>query len=221
MEADYYENIDFQIRSPDDLNIDELRKRNTSRIVNFSGLSDVDLKNLRLLEIGGPLVEEAFGNIVTPPKLILDPLFAWSPKCAEPNKSCHRVRSMGEYLPLSDNSIDLVLCVNTIDHTCSPYDVLNEIKRVLTAKGLLIILCNIFPLWTTPFIPLFNIIDQPHPHHFTLPIFKRLLNQRFHIESVTLDHRPYRLSIDQNLKNNIAAVIGVGLFNFHCTPRNG
>lgn len=213
-EEAFYKNGRSKNTSAANKDIGKLRQQSIKRICEYTELSEDELKNLRILEIGGQTVKLAFGNVSTLPKYILDPLFAWNQD--EQNTFCHRIRGIGEYLPLRDNCIDICLCFNTIDHTISPADVLDEINRVLVDRGMLVIMCHTFPVWTTPFIPLFNIVDLPHPHHFTFTTLNKLLTRRFHIENITQAGRIFKLSRSSSLKENIAALVSVKYFMFRC-----
>lgn len=188
---------------------DSIRRRSLEYIRKYTSLSEKELEDLRMLEIGGRAVEKAFDSVNIPPKLVLDPLFPFARVIGQRDKSCHRVRGVGEYLPLPDKSIDLCWCANIIDHTCSPMMVLREIRRVLDDHGILVISCDIFPGWTKPLFPLFNALDTPHPHHFTLASFRTLLRREFEIQKEFETNSVSQLSLAQNLKNNIAAVVGV------------
>lgn len=49
------------------------------------------------------------------------------------------VRAKGEALPFGDESFDLACCINVLDHTHDPYDVLAEVRRVTRRTGLFIL----------------------------------------------------------------------------------
>lgn len=197
---------------------DKERREVLEYICKLASLSEDELKHMRILEIGGIEVECAFDSDITPPKLVLDPLLPWPRSLNQQGKPCYRIKAMGEHIPLRDNQIDMCYCMNTIDHTLSPMAVLQEIRRVLVAHGILIISCMVFPAWTRPFFPLFNILDRPHPHHFTLKQFRNLVKRDFRIQKEFEPQRNYRLSHIKNLKNNMAALLGVKYAIFRCTP---
>lgn len=205
---------------------DKVRRKNLEHMSKYTSLSESELKNMRILEIGGAVVERTFDSVNIAPKLVLDPLFPFARLLGQQDKSCHRVRGIAEYLPLPDKSIDLCWCANVIDHTFQPQAVLGEIWRVLDKRGILIISCDVFPPWTKPLFPLFNTLDTPHPHHFTLAGFKTLLKQEFETQSeFEVDsslrlslRRDSRLSLARDLKNKMAAVIRVRPIFFYCIP---
>jgi SAM-dependent methyltransferase len=201
----------------------EARRANLEHLCNHTSLSAEELKHLRILEIGGPVIEDAFNDADIPLKVVLDPLFLFG----QQSRCCHRVRGVGEFLPLSDRSMDLCWITNVIDHTADPIAVLTEIQRVLDESGILIISCNIFPSWIKPLFPLFNYFDTPHPHHFTVRGLRTLLEREFIIqqERVTGILNPSslrwdaRLSLAHNLKRKIAGVMRVKYIYFRCIAR--
>lgn len=61
---------------------------------------------------------------------------AWQRKAAT-------VSGFGESLPFADNSFDIVLCDNVVDHAESPARIVSEIMRVLAPSGLLYFTVNV------------------------------------------------------------------------------
>jgi SAM-dependent methyltransferase len=53
------------------------------------------------------------------------------------------IAAFGESLPFADNSFDVVLCDNVVDHAESPERILSEILRVLAPSGLLYFTVNV------------------------------------------------------------------------------
>lgn len=49
------------------------------------------------------------------------------------------INCMAEYLPLPDNSLDLIVASNSLDHCLSPLSVLKESRRVLRKNGIIFI----------------------------------------------------------------------------------
>jgi len=80
--------------------------------------------------------------------------------------STNHIQGMGEYLPFKDETFEVVLCINVLDHVQNPSTVLKEIQRCLKKGGTLV-------LWLQTFSTLriirkvLNLIDAPHPHHFS------------------------------------------------------
>jgi ubiquinone/menaquinone biosynthesis C-methylase UbiE len=50
-------------------------------------------------------------------------------------KQAELIQADGESMPLADESFDSVFCINVLDHTFNPNDVLREIHRVLKPGG--------------------------------------------------------------------------------------
>lgn len=205
----------------------EARRANLEHLCNHTSLSAQELKHLRILEIGGSVIEAAFDDADIPLKVVLDPLFPFGYTFGQPSRCCHNVRGVGEFLPLSYRSINLCYIANVIDHTADPIAVLTEIRRVLDESGVLVISSNIFPSWIKPLFPLFNYFDRPHPHHFTVGGLRTLLEREFIIqeERVARILRPSSLrwdaglSLADNLKRKIAGVIKVKYIYFRCIVR--
>jgi len=203
----------------------EICCRNLECMCKHTGITEDELSHMTILEIGGTVVEESFDNPNIAPKLSIDPLFPFSYSITEFGKCCQRVKGIGEYLPLSDNSIDLCWCANVLDHTFSPITVLQEIRRVLEKTGILIISCELFPAWTKPLFPLFNVFDSPHPYHYTLSGFKILMRREFEIKKEVIDRvlylslrRNHQFSLTRDLKNKLAGVVRVRYIYFICIP---
>ena len=196
---------------------EETSRESLNLICDFASLSEEKLRNMHILEIGGPRVESALGYVNNAIYFIMDPLFPFPRLVSQRDKPCHRIRGVGEYIPLPDKTMDLVWCENTIDHVFSPVKMLKEIYRVLDKSGMLVISCEIFPSFSKPLFPLFDFFDTPHPHHFTYDKLKKMLARDFEIQD-EWEVKNKKLSLSQNLKNNVAVVIGVQYLYFRCTP---
>jgi SAM-dependent methyltransferase len=81
------------------------------------------------------------------------------------NSTCH-VQGMGEHLPLKDESFDIVLCINVLDHVQNPSATLKEIRRCLRKGGTLVLWLQTFSSFGVIRRAL-GLIDAPHPHHFS------------------------------------------------------
>lgn len=85
--------------------------------------------------------------------------------------------SMGEFLPLRSETVDVIICFNVLDHVFDPQKVMNEISRVLKRNGILL-------LWVVTIRDLLrklrvvlDKIDKPHPYHFTLQDVMNILQK--------------------------------------------
>ncbi|MBI2868502.1 MAG: class I SAM-dependent methyltransferase [Chloroflexi bacterium] len=197
---------------------DSQRDSNLGRVCKYTGLPANTLENMRVLEIGGPVIERAFDNPGTAPKLVLDPLLGFT-RAVGRERASRRIRGVGEYLPLPDGSFDLCWCANTIDHTSSPEAVMGEIRRVLKDGAILVISCNLFPGWTRPFFRLFDFVDTPHPHHYTLPMFRRLLEERFVVQRQTVETEGRHTGFAAHPGRLIPRLLGVRYYYFRCLPK--
>ena len=79
----------------------------------------------------------------------------------------NHIQGMGEYLPFKDETFDIVLCLNVLDHVQSPILTLKEIKRVLKEESVLILWLQTYTTLKIIRGGLLNQIDRPHPYHFT------------------------------------------------------
>lgn len=91
----------------------------------------------------------------------------------------HYLAGQGEKIPLPDNSCDLVIVDNCIDHVNQPGVVLAEIRRVIRPNGRLYISVN---TRTRPGYLVHRAlsrleIDPGHPHTFTKPGFLHFLEK--------------------------------------------
>jgi SAM-dependent methyltransferase len=85
-----------------------------------------------------------------------------------------------EELPLLDESADVVVCRNALDHMPNPPAALTEIGRILTPGGALFVSVDIGGL-PTP--------DEPTV--FSAESLRALLEARFDVAALTADHPPH------------------------------
>lgn len=88
----------------------------------------------------------------------------------------HLTTAVGEYLPFDSNCFDYVLCINVLDHTLNPRNVLREIKRVLTDDGTLLLKLNVYEL-PEFVLQRLSIVDRPHLHHYSSNSLQTLLTE--------------------------------------------
>jgi SAM-dependent methyltransferase len=107
----------------------------------------------------------------------IDPLVAFYQKLGElSDGKANHIRGVGEFLPILNESTDVVVCYNVIDHVKNPNHVLNEIHRILKCEGLLLFQAHFFSrlyAWAC------NLHDRdlPHPFHITFSELKKSLRQ--------------------------------------------
>jgi SAM-dependent methyltransferase len=58
-------------------------------------------------------------------------------------RRAHTIAAVGESLPFADQSFDVVLCDNVVDHAESPRKIAGELARILVSGGLLYFTVNI------------------------------------------------------------------------------
>ena len=80
--------------------------------------------------------------------------------------STNHIQGMGEYLPFEDETFDVVLCINVLDHVQNPSAALKEIQRVLKKGDVLVLWLQTFSTFRI-IRKVLNLIDAPHPHHFS------------------------------------------------------
>lgn len=182
-------------------------------LMHKAGLPPEKLPSLRILDIGGvTYLTRVLSGVSVGRKVILDPLIGRSHVAED---GCEYFKGVGEQLPLDDGSIDFVHCANTIDHTSSPTKVLREIARVLISDGRLYISCNVFSNLLRPAFPVFDVLDGPHPHHFSSSSFQRLLLTNGFVILHRFPDLPTRAT---SLKTLVGGVCGLTHVAFRCMP---
>jgi SAM-dependent methyltransferase len=76
-------------------------------------------------------------------------------------------KGVGEELPFEDNSFDIVISFNALDHAINPDGVIRETYRVLRDNGDFLLWIYTLRDIYRPFQRILNRLDPPHPHHFT------------------------------------------------------
>lgn len=77
-------------------------------------------------------------------------------------------KGIGEEIPYPDNSFDIVLSFNALDHAIDPSKVLREIHRVLREGGDFLLWIYVLRDRYKFLQSLLNRLDPPHPFHFTV-----------------------------------------------------
>jgi ubiquinone/menaquinone biosynthesis C-methylase UbiE len=98
----------------------------------------------------------------------------------------HGVQSMGECLPFKDNSFEVVVCFNVLDHCLAPLQVLKEINRVAVHGGILILWVHTLTTIFERFKRLMRTYDKFHLYHFgILDLLSLLRSGGFQIKSMS------------------------------------
>jgi len=147
-------------------------------------------KKSRILQIGcGP--EDIINYFSVGEIYAIDPLADFYKEKFKLNyENIHFLQARAEKLPFEDNSFDVVILSNVLDHVEDPTKALQEIKRVLKKEGIFyfenlfyqkgfIFLSKIWaPIKKTITQKLFNV---HHPHMFQINDLKSLLSENFTI----------------------------------------
>ena len=126
-----------------------------------------DLETLKpgvVVEIGcGPhgVVRYLFDSAQV--KLGIDPLIHQFRERPSPKAQTTYAAAIGESIPVKDNSVDLVVCVNVLDHVMDADRILGETRRLLKPEGSLVLELLTFPPVLKPFL----FFDPAHTAHWT------------------------------------------------------
>jgi ubiquinone/menaquinone biosynthesis C-methylase UbiE len=77
-------------------------------------------------------------------------------------------KGIGEELPFDNNSFDIVICFNVLDHTLNPAKVIQEIHRLLRNKADCLLWLHTLRNQYRFLQGILNRLNTPHPYHFTL-----------------------------------------------------
>ena len=128
-------------------------------------LGDLEAVSPRaIVEVGcGPhgVVRYLFDNAQF--KLGIDPLICRFGERPAPGGRTSYAAAVGEEIPLKDESADLVLCINVLDHVMDARQTLREIRRILKPGGKLVLEVHTFPKFLTPLL----LFDHPHTYHWS------------------------------------------------------
>jgi ubiquinone/menaquinone biosynthesis C-methylase UbiE len=86
-------------------------------------------------------------------------------------------KGIGEEIPFENESFDVVLSFNALDHSVNPLKVIQEIQRVLRKNGDFLLWIYVLRNHYKLLQGLLNKVDSPHPYHFTLSQISRLLGE--------------------------------------------
>jgi ubiquinone/menaquinone biosynthesis C-methylase UbiE len=121
-------------------------------------------------------------------KTYLDPLMdsyleSYPEKLPEGEKIC----ATAEDIPRPDESFDVVLCVNALDHMIDPDKALAEMRRVMKRDGVFVLGIFLHPpaiatvrRFIERWLPIFR--EDAHPYSYTLKIIRDVLNKYFKIQ---------------------------------------
>jgi len=79
-------------------------------------------------------------------------------------------------LPAAEK-FDYIVLENVIDHISDPKPIIRQLRDKLTDSGSLLITCHTIPSMLQPAEPILNVIDPPHPHHFTHQYLEEMIKE--------------------------------------------
>jgi SAM-dependent methyltransferase len=110
---------------------------------------------------------------------------------------------VGEKMPFDNDSFDVILSFNALDHCINPDKVIEEVYRVLRAEGDFLIWLHVLRENFDFLESILNKLDSSHPYHFTQnKILGMLKNGRFYVKQKKYDKGPGLLN--NTLKKVIA-----------------
>ena len=122
-------------------------------------------------------------------KTYLDPLMdsylkTYSDKLPEGEK----ISSTAEGIPKPDESFDVAICVNALDHMIHPEKALLEIRRVLKNDGIFLLGIFLHPapiamirMFIERWFPIFR--EDAHPYSYTVKTIRGVLEKYFSIQN--------------------------------------
>ena len=121
-------------------------------------------------------------------KTYLDPLMnSYLETYPEKLPEGEKISSTAEDIPKPDESFDVVLCVNALDHMIHPDKALVEMCRVLKKEGIFVLGIFLHPSsiamlrrFIEKWLPIFR--EDAHPYSYTLKIIREVLKKYFNIE---------------------------------------
>lgn len=112
----------------------EKLQRETARypyMAKLMGLNSIDTSTMDIVDVGGGPV--GLSSILPyKSRIVIDPL---TPEYRKYFACINHIYGFGENLPFANQSVDLVIITNALDHTQDPSKVIQEIKRILKPSG--------------------------------------------------------------------------------------
>lgn len=150
----------------------------------------VNNDNLSVIDAGsGPTCLARFFK--SPRKVYVDPLMDFYQEYYRDKlplaEGSTFVKSMAESMSFPNNTFDVALCYNVLDHTFKPDAIISEIKRILKAGGYLLL--GIYTHGSI--LKFFHVLseragifmERPHPYSFTIRDVTAMLKDNFTIKT--------------------------------------
>lgn len=178
----------------------------------------------RVVEVGaGPIGIICF--IETPAvRIAVDPLTVQLVESGfRDSFGTERLQAIGEHLPIVDQSIDVAICYNVLDHCRNPMAVVTEMHRILRRGGTMVLALHLIRPAFGWVGPILGRLDPPHPYHFTREQALEVVRSGgFRLESERLEPKglrrfPLRDLISYDAIRHIGSSIltgSVGYFRF-------
>lgn len=132
--------------------------------------------NLKLLDIGGGA--NSIVDILPGERHSIDPLMDFYLNKYNLQNNVDRIKGIGEDLPFKNDSLDIIFCLNALDHAKDPSKVLGEINRCLKKDGIFFMTLNCYSpviAWVLRFSEKIGAGDICHPQCFTIDEIKNIL----------------------------------------------
>lgn len=144
----------------------------------------------------------------------IDPLEGFFCSLNNRNRNTKVIRGqvMAEHLPFTDNTFDLVISHNMLDHVASAKTVLSECYRVLKSGGLFWLQVHVFNSWPMPLKKLLLAlrIDNKHLFFWTKPsLIKLLEDSNLHIINGTIISERISLANSMQLRPFLKKIAGI------------
>lgn len=153
----------------------------------ISEVSEILEPHHRILDVGcGPTCVGRLFNVGI--KTYLDPLMdSYIKEFPEKLPEGEMLCGVAEKIPKQDESFDVVICVNALDHMIDPVKALLEIQRVLKTGGMFMlgIFLHSEPIAVTrrfieKWLPFFR--EEAHPYSYTIKSIRNHLNEFFSLQ---------------------------------------
>jgi SAM-dependent methyltransferase len=151
---------------------------------NGFGLDYSYFANKDVLEIGCGPSGIIFSISEAKKRFGLEPIDLGGLLIQEPFKLDIVRHGVGENIPFGDESFDVVICFNVLDHCYDPSRVIEQSWRVLRKSGSLLLWVHALRNNYGLFQSLLNKIDRPHPNHFTAEQIIQIANEFLTLERV-------------------------------------
>lgn len=179
--------------------VEKLRLKTICKLIKGE-IKKNNLNNPIILEVGcgaGHVLKEIQNEVKTNNLIGLDPLEDWlSIARKKVGSEVNLIKGFAEDLPFKDNSMDIVVCTEVIEHIIDPTVVLKELKRVVKSDGPIIVsipneklintlkeIIDFFKLYKIFFSNIVKHNDW-HIHHFDLALFREKLPDNLKINSI-------------------------------------